>query len=200
MSCTIFTLWLFWTTILAPHNPFWTFKYFLLWLLVRFLVTLCLFYISDNFPNETTSILKGLLVSGYAKTTSKDSSLIFAWNDSCRVFISVLRYISSFAAVDVTLTHSNWYGQAFVAYNPYVTQHNSFRNLHSFDVYWWFYFYKICLYFLCVFLFTFTWVHAQGKYIFVQYIIGFDIKPNLASWSTLKVFKVLLPNRFSWPV
>ena len=99
-------------------------------------------------------------MSVYAKTTSKDrspkdSSLIYAWNAFCRVFISVLRYLSSFAAVDVSLTHSYWYGQAFAAFNPSVTETNSLKNLHRFDILVVFNFYKICLYF-CVWIITHT--------------------------------------------
>ena len=124
-----------------------------------------------------------------------DSSLIYAWNAFCRVFISVLRYLSSFAAVDVSLTHLYWYGQAFAAFNPYVTEANSLKNLHRFDIYWWFLIFTrfVCT-FVCELLLTLYLSHAQGNYVFVQYIFGFDIKPNLASWSTLKViFEVLLP-------
>ena len=127
------------------------------------LVILCVFYISDNFPKEKTSILKGLLVSVYAKTTSKDSSLVFAWNAFCRVFISVLRYLSSFAAVDVSLTHSYWYGQAFAAFNPYVTEANSLKNLHRFDIYWWFLILQDLSVLLCVNYYShFTWVMLKA--------------------------------------
>ena len=53
----------------------------------------------------------------------KDSNLIFAWNTFYRLFIIVLRYISSFATVDVNLTHSYWSGQAFCCNQPlcYIT-------------------------------------------------------------------------------
>ena len=100
-------------------------------------------------------------MSVYAKTTSltitsKDSSLIYAWNAFCRVFISVLRYLSSFAAVDVSLTHSYWYGQAFAAFNPYVTEANSLKNLHRFDIYWWFLIFTrfVCTFNVCIIIHT----------------------------------------------
>ena len=69
----------------------------------------------------------------------KDSNLIFAWNSFYRLFIIVLRYISSFATVDVNLTHSYWYwaGQAFCCNQPlcYITL--SFFGICIVYIYWW---------------------------------------------------------------
>ena len=123
-----------------------------------------------------------------------DSSLIYAWNAFCRVFISVLRYLSSFAAVDVSLTHSYWYGQAFAAFNPYVTEANSLKNLHRFDIYWWFLILQDLSVLLCVNYYShFTWVMLKAI-MFLYSIFSVFMKPNLASWSTFKVvFEVLLP-------
>ena len=185
---------------LAPQNPFWTFKYFLLWLLVRFLVTLCLFYISDNFPKEKTSILKGLLVSVYAKTTSKDSSLIFAWNVFCRVLSQC-----SGTSVPLLLLMLVWpihtdMGKHLLHLTPMSLKPILSRICTGLTFIGGFYFLRDLSVLLCVNYYShFTWDHAQGNYVFVQYIFGFDIKPNLASWSTLKViFEVLLP-RFYLP-
>ena len=67
----------------------------------------------------------------------KDSNLIFAWNTFYRLFIIVLRYISSFATVDVNLTHSYWAGQAFCCNQPlcYITL--SFFGICIVYIYWW---------------------------------------------------------------
>ena len=78
------------------------------WLIVR-LVILCILHIRLFFKRKKKCILSISRVCSCLdrlRLRQKDSNLIFAWNTFYRLFIIVLRYVSSFATVDVNLTHS----------------------------------------------------------------------------------------------